>query len=85
MIADIVEKQWDVIVIGAGLGGGVVGRRLAEQGLSVLFVERGPFGPRTEQQQLRTDIEDPNARRIRGFWPTPLNAKIDGRDRKSVV
>ncbi|MCA0274491.1 MAG: GMC family oxidoreductase [Proteobacteria bacterium] len=79
MIADIVEKQWDVIVIGAGLGGGVVGRRLAEQGLSVLFVERGPFGPRTEQQQLRTDIEDPNARRIRGFWPTPLNAKIDGR------
>ena len=79
MIAELVQKEWDVIVIGAGMGGGTIGRRLAEKGLSVLFLEAGPYGWRTEQQHLRHDIEDPVARRIRGFWPKPLNATIDGR------
>ena len=49
MLTDVVEKLWDVIVIGAGMGGGTVGRRLAEKGLSVLFVERGQIGSRAEQ------------------------------------
>lgn len=32
---------WDVIVVGAGMGGGAVGHELARMGRSVLFVERG--------------------------------------------
>lgn len=32
---------WDVIVIGAGMGGGVLGHRLARAGRRVLFVEKG--------------------------------------------
>ena len=80
MNADIIRRQWDVIVIGAGIGGGSVGRQLAERGLSVLFVEKGPFGHDTEQQYLSTTLEDPFARRIRGFWPKPVAATIDGRD-----
>ena len=32
---------WDVIVIGAGMGGGVLGHRLARSGRKVLFVEKG--------------------------------------------
>lgn len=79
MIAELVDKEWDAIVIGAGLGGGTIGRRLAEKGLSVLFLEGGPNGPRAEEQKLRSDLEDPVARRVRGFWPTPLMASIDGR------
>lgn len=43
MSADIFDREWDVIVIGTGIGGGTIGRRLAEQGLSVLFVEKGPL------------------------------------------
>lgn len=80
MNADIVRRQWDVIVIGAGIGGGAVGRQLTERGLSVLFVEKGPFGHDTEQQYLSTDLEDPFARRVRGLWPKPVAATIDGRD-----
>lgn len=80
MNADIIRRQWDVIVVGAGIGGGSIGRQLAERGLSVLFVEKGPFGHDTEQQYLRTDLEDPYARRIRGYWPKPVAATIDGRD-----
>jgi choline dehydrogenase-like flavoprotein len=79
MIEDLVQKTWDVIIIGTGIGGGTIGRRLAEGGLSVLFLEKGPLGPRAEQQALRSDLEDTFARGVRGYWPEPLNATIDGR------
>lgn len=73
-------RIWDVIVIGAGMGGGLVGRRLAERGLSVLFVEKGPSGYRTEGQSLRgADLPDPVARQMRGVWPTPVEVRVDGR------
>ena len=32
---------WDVIVVGTGMGGGMLGRRLAESGRRVLFLEKG--------------------------------------------
>lgn len=32
---------WDVVIVGTGMGGGMAGRRLAEAGLSVLFIEKG--------------------------------------------
>lgn len=69
--------QWDVIVIGTGVGGGIIGRRLAEHGLSVLFVEKGAVGHRSEGQVLRDDLSDYAARRSRGYWPTPIEARID--------
>ncbi|MGV0714078.1 GMC family oxidoreductase [Mycolicibacterium sp. XJ662] len=33
--------EWDVIVVGAGMGGGMLGHRLARAGRRVLFVEKG--------------------------------------------
>lgn len=78
LAARAAARHWDVIVIGTGVGGGLVGRRLAERGLSVLFVEKGPAGYRTEGQYLRTDLSDYTARQARGFWPTPIETRIDG-------
>lgn len=72
------SRHWDVIVIGTGLGGGIAGRRLAESGLSVLFLEKGPVGHRTEGQVLRSDLHDQVARQMRGFWPTRIEARLDG-------
>lgn len=37
------ELECDVVVVGTGAGGGVVGRHLAEQGHAVVFVEEGPL------------------------------------------
>ncbi len=71
-------QDWDVIVIGAGMGGGMAGRRLAEQGLSVLFVEKGPVGHRREEQELRDDVEEADARQMRGFWPRPVESREAG-------
>ena len=79
MTSEIIGKHWDVIVVGTGIGGGTIGRRLAEHGLSVLLVEKGPNGVASEQHYLRTDLEDPAARQIRGYWPKPFIATIDGR------
>jgi choline dehydrogenase-like flavoprotein len=40
--------ECDVVVIGTGAGGAVVGRELAEAGLAVVFVEEGKYHDRTE-------------------------------------
>ncbi|WP_137111878.1 GMC oxidoreductase [Rhodobacter sp. SY28-1] len=74
----VVDTHWDAIVIGTGIGGGLAGRRLAESGLSVLFVEKGPLGYRTESQDLRADVDDYSARHMRGFWPTKVEVRLDG-------
>jgi len=34
-------KDWDFVIVGAGMGGAVTGLRLAQAGLSVLFIEKG--------------------------------------------
>ena len=68
------SQSWDVIIIGAGMGGGLAGRRLAERGLSVLFLEQGREGYRTEQQPYSPSLADPMARQLRGYWPKPVEA-----------
>lgn len=77
-LARAAAQHWDVIVIGTGIGGGIIGRRLAEHGLSVLFVEKGLVGHRSEGQVLRDDLTDYAARQARGYWPTPIETRIDG-------
>ncbi len=38
---DVERLEWDVIVVGTGMGGGMLGYRLAQAGRRVLFVEKG--------------------------------------------
>lgn len=72
------RRRWDVIVIGAGMGGGMAGRRLAEHGLSVLFVEKGPIGYPSEAQFLKDEPEDHRSRQKLGYWPAKIEAHVDG-------
>ncbi|MCC7319960.1 MAG: GMC family oxidoreductase [Rubellimicrobium sp.] len=78
-MAEALLADADVIVVGAGLGGGIAARALAEAGLSVLVVEKGDAGLRAEETPLNPDIRDPVARRLRGFWPDPAETEVDGR------
>lgn len=77
-MTDIRGTRWDVIIIGAGMGGGLAGRRLAEAGLSVLFVETGPGTSRDDERDWAQDIIDPEERRARGYWPEKLHATVNG-------
>lgn len=76
-IGDLFERDWDAVVIGAGMGGGLLGRRLAEAGMTVLFVDAGPADGHRDQDSLETDVTDPEERRARGYWPEPVEAVID--------
>lgn len=72
-------KTWDAIVIGTGMGGGTMGRALAEKGLSVLFVEKGAAGFRAEVTRFAGELDDPVARIARGFWPDRVEARLEGK------
>ncbi|ODT66704.1 MAG: glucose-methanol-choline oxidoreductase [Pelagibacterium sp. SCN 63-23] len=74
MLFDVLQRNWDVVVVGAGLGGGTAGRRLAEMGWSVLFLEKGPF----EDLQAAETTAERDAL-DRKFWAPPLYARIDGK------
>ena len=67
VIADVLTKPWDVVVIGTGMGGGLAARRLAERGLSVLILERG------------VAVEaGGGAQSGPGYWEKPLHGVLDG-------
>lgn len=77
MLAGVFGRDWDVVIIGAGLGGGSAGRRLAELGLSVLFLEKGPA--------LESDPVDASASRGMeklDFWAPPIFARIDDKEHR---
>jgi len=82
------DALWDVVVVGAGLGGGVVGLTLARQGLKVLFLEQGtatsPLGvPQRRsfwQRALRAD-DGPERRAAMGRWPNCIRVARRGRTR----
>ncbi|WP_410216632.1 GMC oxidoreductase [Paracoccus sp. (in: a-proteobacteria)] len=75
---NVFDRHWDAVVIGAGLGGGLCGRALAEAGLSVLFLERGPDVARTAQTSMDSDQNDPEPREQAGCWPVPVDSTVNG-------
>jgi len=49
--------ECDVVVIGTGAGGAVIGKELAEQGLAVVFVEEGQYFKRSELNGHPLDMQ----------------------------
>ena len=82
MIDQTLLRDWDVIVIGTGMGGGTIGRCLAEAGKTVLFLEKGHAGQRTEETPINIGMADPVARAVRGYWPDPIEGHVDGKTRR---
>ena len=73
------SEQWDVIVIGAGMGGGAAAHRLTELGHSVLLLEKGLDRFATDDPaSLDSDESDPDKRLGAGRWPTKIAVTVDG-------
>ncbi len=65
-------RDWDVIIIGTGIGGATVGLSLAREGLSVLFLEKGGrIGASDENDEAAT----PELRLAQGRWPHPVSRR----------
>lgn len=71
--------DWDILIIGTGMGGGFLGRQLAEAGLSVLFLEKGPIAHPAEQVKDFKGV-DPQSRQMRGYWPKPAEFRKGGKE-----
>lgn len=49
------DGEWDFVIVGSGLGGGVVAKKMAEAGLKTLVVEKGNWVP-TSQLPMSEDM-----------------------------
>jgi len=70
--------DWDVIIVGAGMGGGMLGHRLARAGRRVLFVEKGrstlPGTPGTIRSAMPELAEPQASRSINTYYDTLARA-----------
>jgi len=77
--------ECDVVVVGTGAGGAVVGRELAEAGLAVVFVEQGRYFDRSEFTGRAFDMQQKLYRRGGSTFsignvgiPIPLGQSVGG-------
>ncbi|MBA3539508.1 MAG: GMC family oxidoreductase N-terminal domain-containing protein, partial [Deltaproteobacteria bacterium] len=77
--------ECDVVVIGTGAGGAVVGRELAEAGLAVVFIEEGQYFDRTQFSGRGFDMQQKLYRRGGSTFsignvpiPIPLGMSVGG-------
>jgi choline dehydrogenase-like flavoprotein len=69
-LAQATSREWDVVIVGTGVGGATVGWELAARGLSVLFLEKGS---RVTPSADASEPSTPAARLARGHWPHPVS------------
>ena len=69
-----IKSDYDVIIIGTGMGGATSGYELAKLGRKVLFIERGNSfinpNERGLGNKLGLKFSDPETRLLNGLWPT---------------
>lgn len=72
------SETWDAIIIGTGMGGAMAGRRLAERGMRVLYLEKGSaVEPLSPGQDVAADEA---GRREASKWPHHFGTSVDGVD-----
>lgn len=69
------HDDWDVIVVGTGMGGSTIGFELARLGRRVLFVEKGKFLYDTSVQAEPDSCSETEARLLAGRWPVRLEGR----------
>jgi choline dehydrogenase-like flavoprotein len=78
MKADVIfDTEWDVIIIGAGMGGGSAAYQLTQHQKNILLIEKGHSsfkkfnGVEVEEKEAEVRLDS-------GHWPTQLTATVNG-------
>lgn len=73
---DPAREEWDVVVVGTGMGGATLGHALAQRGRRVLFLEKGRLLLDAEERgdgRMPLEPDDSHEGRLkRGWWPTDV-------------
>jgi choline dehydrogenase-like flavoprotein len=79
--AAVQDTEWDVIVVGGGMGGGAAAWALSRAGHRTLLVEKGLSQyEEVYSDQASDPPEDPEERLRFGRWPTKVTTVVDGRE-----
>ncbi len=73
-------ESWDVVIVGAGMGGGTLAYALAKQGHKVLALDKGAANFDGNEESVSIEPETEHQQYINGKWPTRIRTKIDGED-----
>ena len=76
------DNPWDVIVVGAGMGGGAAAHSLSRNGHNVLLLEMGLSEFLDSEHD--PSITDPSRLLQEGRWPSNLASTIDSKDSELV-
>ena len=60
--------NYDIIIIGTGMGGGIMARQLAGTGKKILILERGSFIPREKENWDPAEVVEKGRYRTREQW-----------------
>jgi len=77
-IDDAAKTNWDIVIIGAGMGGGTLAYSLANANKRVLLIEKGKSNI-VHSEGVEVEDNSVNGRLDSGKWPEKLTAVIDGR------
>jgi choline dehydrogenase-like flavoprotein len=81
-LEDAASKDWDVVIIGGGMGGLAAAYALTKHDHNVLVVEKGLAAPKRGSNEGSTS-SDPEHRLDSGYWPTQIEISIDGKSSPS--
>ncbi|MFL0810271.1 MAG: GMC family oxidoreductase [Agarilytica sp.] len=75
------ETQWDVIIVGAGMGGGATAFSLSAKGFKVLLVEKGHANfDESAAQSVVVEERDEQKRLQGGRWPQQVTGTVNDKD-----
>lgn len=77
-LEDAARQDWDVIVVGGGMGGGAACHALTRNGHRVLLIEKGRANPEPDPASDAGISSDRGKRLKHGHWPSRLRVEVDG-------
>lgn len=77
-IDQVLEQDFDIVIVGGGMGGATAAFALSRKGYSVLLIEKGSADLLNENQlDIAVEIEDPVDRIKHHHWPTKITSIVD--------